>query len=135
MAKKTWAQKREAGNPEVVVMQKPMWGMPPGTKLLISSPREVEAALFAIPLGTTLSLPEFRAQLATAHGADATCPMTTSMFLRIVAEYGMEQLAKGVKIDQVAPFWRVISPQEKIVAKLTFDPSFILAQRIAEGID
>lgn len=116
-------------------MQKPMWGMPPGTKLLISSPREVEAALFAIPLGTTLSLPEFRAQLATAHGADATCPMTTSMFLRIVAEYGMEQLAKGVKIDQVAPFWRVISPQEKIVAKLTFDPSFILAQRIAEGID
>jgi hypothetical protein len=135
MAKKTWAQKREAGNPEVVVMDKSMWGLPPGTKLLISTPREVESALMAIPHGTTLSLPELRAKLADDHQADATCPMTTSMFVRIVAEYAIEQVAQGAKIEDVAPFWRVIGPKDKMVAKFTFDPSVIEERRSAEGID
>lgn len=135
MAKKTWAQKRETGNPEVVVMDKSMWGLAPGTKLLISTPREVESALMAIPQGTTLSVPELRAKLAHDHQADATCPMTTSMFVRIVAEYAMEQVARGVKIEDVAPFWRVIGPKDKMVAKFTFDPSVIVERRSAEGID
>ena len=135
MAKKSWAQKRETGNPEVVVMEKSMWGLAPGTKLLISTPKEVESALLAIPHGTTLSLPELRAQLAHDHQADATCPMTTSMFVRIVAEYAMEQVAQGAKIEDAAPFWRVIGPKDKMVAKFTFDPAVIVERRSAEEID
>ena len=45
-----------------------------------------------------------RNDLAIEYGADFTCPMTTGIFLRIVAEYNYENLSK--KGTEISPFWR-----------------------------
>ena len=45
-------------------------------------------------------------QLAKDFSADVTCPLTTGIFLRIVAEAAEENRLAGHK--RLAPYWRVI---------------------------
>lgn len=115
---KTWRQKFENGRvPEVEVLEKPFGGMIPGDRMLISTPGEVDAELRTIPPGKTLSIPEFRNRLAKKHGAVGCCPLTTSIFLRIVAEVALEEMAEGK--TAVAPFWRVVDAKSPVAKKLS----------------
>lgn len=131
--KKTWAQKFENGRtPEVVKLDKAMLGVPAGAKLLISTPIEIDAYIRAIPSGETRTVHTLRADLAQRHKADTTCPMTTGIFARIVAEKALEDLAAGQKETDVAPFWRLIDPASPLAKKLSCGPDYIAHRRTVE---
>jgi hypothetical protein len=85
---KTWAEKMDAPPPHIDITEKAFAGIPPGTRLLISSPKEIDAYLRRrTKPGKTLTIPQLRTALARARGAEAICPLTTAIFLRIVAEH------------------------------------------------
>ncbi|MFM1807658.1 MAG: hypothetical protein RLZZ242_383, partial [Bacteroidota bacterium] len=58
------------------------------------------------------------------------CPMTTSIFLRIVAEYNLEKMARNE--SEVAPFWRAIDPKSDLAKKLSCGPAFISSKKEEE---
>ena len=131
-AKKTWAEKMKAKPPHHVVLDKDFAGIPKGTKLHISSPEEIAAELKTIPLGSIMSIQAFRRRLAEKNKCDATCPVSTSIFLRIVAEYTWEEFNSSSSIQSLAPFWRVVESSSPMAKKLNFDSSWIDLQRELE---
>ena len=70
--------------------------------------------------------------LAKLHGADATCPVSTAIFLRIVAEAAWDEIESGVPVSEVAPFWRVVDPKSPLAKKLRSGGAWIEQQRAAE---
>ena len=58
---------------------------------------------------------------------DFTCPMTTGIFLRIVAEYNYENLSK--KGTEISPFWRIMNPNSRLSDRLSFDKKIIINKR------
>ncbi len=134
--RKTWAEKMEAGgrSPRVKRIEKPFAGRKAGEKMLIATPRLVESYIRAIPEGQSVDVKTLRDDLAREAGADFTCPVSTGMFLRIVAEAAWEAHEKGTPIDALPPIWRVLDSQSPTLKKLSFDPEFLLAQRRKEGL-
>lgn len=131
---KTWTEKMKAAPPHVVVLDKAFAGVPAGARLLISNPREIETFLRdKLPRGRTLSVQQLRRELAAHHGADAACPVSTSIFLRTVAENAWDQVEAGAPLSQVAPFWRVVEPGSPLARKLRADPAWITLQRELEA--
>ncbi len=135
MAKrKSWRENMQNGrDPHVVALAKPYAGVPAGARLLISSPEEVAGLLRRVHAGDTLSIAELRTKLARRHGADAACPTSTSIFLRIVAESALEDVADGKPLGTVAPFWRVIDPDSALAKRLSCGPDLIRQQRALEA--
>jgi hypothetical protein len=133
-AKKTWKDKMATKPPHHVILEKDFAGVKAGAKLHISSPMEIADALKKIPPGTTPSLQQFRRNIARAQACDATCPVSTSLFLRIVAEYAWEEhVERSVALSQLPPFWRVIEPGTPLSRKLSFDQDWIRLQRDLEA--
>jgi hypothetical protein len=87
--------------------------------MLISSPEEIGRWIGTIPRGETRTILRMRSDLARCAGADAMCPVTASIYLRIVAECALRALDEGQALDTVTPFWRVIAPSDRIAAKLS----------------
>ena len=85
-----------------------------------------------IPAGSTLSPAQLRENLARLHQADATCPVSTGIFLRIVAENACDELEQGQSIHQVCPFWRVVAPDSTTAKKLRVDSKWLEAVRASE---
>lgn len=134
MAKKTWKEKlNPAAAAEVVVLDKPMMGIPSGARLLISTPLAVKKWVEGIPMGESRSPQEMRASLAAEASADATCPLTTGIFVRIVSEAALADLSEGVPVEAITPFWRIVDPQSPLAKKLSCGPEFIATRRAAEG--
>ena len=131
--KKSWAEKLLTGKPHISILEKPFSGLPIGCKLLISSPLEIHQYIQnQIPAGSTLSPVQLRANLAQLHKADATCPVSTGIFLRIVAENACDELEQGQSIHQVCPFWRVVAPDSTTAKKLRVDSKWLEAVRASE---
>jgi alkylated DNA nucleotide flippase Atl1 len=74
--------------------------------MLIPTPKLVDAIVRRVPKGRLVTVGEIRRKLAADFSADVTCPLTTGIFIRIVAEAAEEDRANGRK--RVAPYWRVI---------------------------
>jgi hypothetical protein len=131
-AKKTWAEKMNAKPPHHVVLEKDFAGIPKGAKLHISSPVEIAAELKTIPPGSFMSIQAFRRRLAEKNKCDATCPVSTSIFLRIVAEHTWEEFNSSSSTQELAPFWRVVESSSPMAKKLNFDSAWIDLQRELE---
>jgi len=131
-AKKTWAEKMNAKPPHHVVLEKDFAGIPKGSKLHISSPVEIAAELKTIPPGSFMSIQAFRRRLAEKNKCDATCPVSTSIFLRIVAEHTWEEFNSSSSTQDLAPFWRVVESSSPMAKKLNFDSAWIDLQRELE---
>ncbi len=132
---KTWLEKFENGKePVVEVLDKPFGGMKAGDKMLIASPKLVEEYLFGLRKKQTKSVSDMRTELARKFKADGTCPLTASIFLRIVSELNLERMAAREKPSKIAPFWRVIDEKSPIAKKLSCGPEKVMALRRAEGI-
>jgi hypothetical protein len=130
-----WRKKLERSRPPFVsVTDRPMFGIEAGVKMLISSPKEVQEEIAGIPKGKSVSVPQLRERLARKHGAEVTCPLTTGIFLRIVAEAALDEHESGTPLEKVTPFWRAIGPKDKIAKKVRCGPEWIARQREAEGI-
>jgi hypothetical protein len=131
--KKTWKEKMTTEPPHHVVLEKDFAGVKSGSKLHISSPQAIAEKLRKIPLGETVSLQQFRKNIALAQSCDATCPVSTSLFLRIVAEYAWEEhTEKNIPLADLPPFWRVVEPGTPLSKKLSFDQAWISLQRELE---
>jgi len=104
-AKKTWAEKMNAKPPHHVVLDKDFAGIPKGS---------------------------FRRRLAEKNKCDATCPVSTSIFLRIVAEHTWEEFNSSSSTQDLAPFWRVVESSSPMAKKLNFDSAWIDLQRELE---
>jgi hypothetical protein len=97
--------------------------------MLIASPAILDEYVRSIPQGQTVSVKDMRNELADRHRADHTCPVTTGIFLRIVAEAAWERHLAGEPIPTITPFWRVIEPDSALAQKLACGTEFIAEQR------
>ena len=130
---KTWKQKLDDGRePKVEPLSRPYAGAPEGAMMLVSTPREVEAYMRRVPPGETRTIAQMRDELAQAHGAQVTCPMSTSIFARIAAEAALEEVEHGRRPEEVTPFWRLIEPDAPLAKRLSCGPGFVAARRSAE---
>jgi hypothetical protein len=134
MAKKTWAEKYQTtAEPKIERTDKKFADIPEGVNLLIATPKIVDEYIRQIPKGKSTDIKTMRKDLAAEFHAEYTCPITSGIFLRIVAEKAYEEMQQGKK--QVTPFWRMIDPKSPTAKKLTFGTDFIKEQRAKEGIE
>ena len=131
--KPTWNDKLRCSKAsEVKRLDKAFAGMPEGSRMLIASPAILDEYVRAIPQGRTVSVKSMRDELADRHRAEHTCPVTTGIFLRIVAEAAWERHLTGESLESLTPFWRVIEPDSPLAAKLACGTDFIAKQRAKE---
>lgn len=105
--------------PHVVMLHADFAGVKAGNTMLISSPGEIANYVSRIPRGETRTLDRLRNELARKAGAQAMCPVTTAIYLRVVSEVALRDLEEGKTLDQVVPFWRVVQPGSKLAQKLS----------------
>jgi hypothetical protein len=104
---KTWREKIENAPPRKIEELPPEGAKRMGGRLLlIAHPLDVDETVRAVPKGKLVTMDQIRRYLAAKFGADVTCPLTTGIFLRIIAEAAEEEIAAGAK--KVTPYWRVV---------------------------
>jgi hypothetical protein len=130
----TWTEKLNAPKaPKREVLKKPFAGMPAGTTIFVATPQLIKAKVEAIPRGATRSQADLRRDFAAEQGCATTCPASTSIFLRVVAEAACEAMMAGAAPAEVTPFWRVVEPGSALADKLSCGSEFVALQRAAEG--
>ena len=102
--------------------------------MLIPTPKLVDDYIRQIPKGKGVDSTTIRNDLAAEYGAEVTFPLTTGIFIRIVAEAAYEEYQKGKPLNKITPFWRVINEKSPTAKKLTFGTDFLKEQRMKEGI-
>lgn len=115
----------QAKAPHVVVLESRFAGVPAGARMLISSPAEIAAYISGISHGEVRTVARMRSDLARRADAAAMCPVTAAIYLRVVAEVALRDLAEGKDLTEIVPFWRIIEPEGKIAAKLSCGPDGI----------
>lgn len=132
---RSWTEKfAHPPKPSVSKLGKPYAGHGEGDKMLIPTPAVVAAYVETIPKGESRTMPQMREDLAEAHRADFTCPLTAGIFLRIAAELAWEQHQNGKPLMKITPFWRVVDLKSPMAKKLACGVDFIVKQRKREGI-
>jgi hypothetical protein len=74
--------------------------------MVIPKPLDVDDLIRKIDYGKLATVNQIRVNLAKTYKADHTCPLTTGIFIRIVAETAEEDRRFGLK--DITPYWRVI---------------------------
>jgi hypothetical protein len=129
--RKRFAAKKE---PKVVVSETDFPGVKAGNKLYIATPGIIANYIAGIPHGETRTIERLRNELARNNKAHATCPVSTAIFLRIVAEAAWDDLTDGVLPQNVVPFWRVIDANAPIAKRLRCDSAWLTHMRAAEAV-
>ncbi len=94
-----------------------------GGTLLIARPLDMDSLIQKVGKGKLLTMGQIRERLARDQGADSTCPLTTGIFLRIIAEVAEEDFRSGKK--DITPYWRVLRDNGSLNEKL---PGGVTAQ-------
>jgi len=105
----SWRTKLEKPSVQLpkIVRVPPKWRKQYGSgTMLIAHPLEVDALIRKVPRGKLVTVAQLRARLARQHRASTTCPLTTGIFVRIVAEVAEEDRRAGKA--RVTPYWRVV---------------------------
>ncbi len=135
MAKKSWAEKYKTRiKPEVKTVDEKFADIPAGATMLIATPAIVDEYIRQIPEGHSADIKTMRKDLAAEYHAGYTCPVTSGIFLRIVAEKAYEELENGKKPKDITPFWRMLDPESAAAKKLSFGVDFLKEQRNKEHI-
>ncbi len=119
--------------PKRVKLDKDFAGIKAGSVLFVGTPQIIDAYVRSVPGGQTRTIERMRRELARKNQCDATCPVSTAIFLRICAEAAIESMKAGKAAADVAPFWRVVEPQSTIASKLPIDSQWIAHQRELEA--
>lgn len=110
---------------------------PPGTpqkdrSMLISTPEEVEQFIATIPAGRVVTMKELRAELAQRHGALIACPMSTAIFVNVVARaYAEREETTG---EKSIGWWRVLTGDGKLNPKFPGGTAEQARRLAAEGV-
>ena len=127
--KKSWLDKlNEHKKPKIKRIDIDFADIPSGSNMFIATPKIIDQYIQEIGFGKRVDAKTLRKDLAIEHNADYTCPVTTGIFLRIVAEANYEKLQQGKSIEEITAFWRVIEPNSALSKKLTFGQDFLLQQ-------
>jgi hypothetical protein len=105
-----WAVKLRPG-------QKPMLVKNPNGpgRMLVPTPMLVAAEIRKVRRGSLVTPARLRARLARDAGAATTCPLTTGIFLNIIAGAAEEERAAGRR--PTAPWWRVVDDNGRLNEK------------------
>ena len=132
---KTWLEKFNDPRPHMVIPSpRDFGGTKKGDRMLIPTPKIIDAFIAGIPRGRSMDLLTFRTRLARRYKAQVTCPVTAGFHLRAVAEVALEKLKGGAKVSEITPFWRVLDEDAPTTARLSCGVAFVQKQRRAEGI-
>jgi hypothetical protein len=114
---KTWTEKYHACKaPHGKILEKKFAGHEPGSTLWISSCSEIADTIKQ--LNTRSSLPELRKIIAGKNKHAVTCPLTTGLFFRIVANAAVESWQTGASIESITPFWNAIEEMDPMWSKI-----------------
>jgi hypothetical protein len=108
-------------------------GIPAGATLFVGTPDILKAYIQKIPSGQTRTLQRLRRDLSRAHRCQAMCPVSTAIFLRMLAESAWDELSTGRPVRDVTPFWRVIEPGSTIAKRLRTPDTWLRAQLASEA--
>jgi hypothetical protein len=134
--KKTWTEKLHVKKePQLIKIHKDFWGYTKGDSMYISTPKIIENYIKQIAKGKSIDTITMRNDLAIENNAVFTCPLTTGIFLRIVAEAAYEQIEQGVPLKNITPFWRIIEPTSALAKKLSFGKDVLIELRKKEKIE
>ena len=123
---KSWREKMYNGKqPKVVITNKKLADVPENETMVIVTPIVVDEYINNIEPGKHTSLQQMRKDLAATYNAHFCCPITSGIFLRIVAEAAYEQYLNGKTINEITPFWRMIDRNSPCYKKLSFGTQFI----------
>ena len=123
---KTWREKLEKEQEPRVVDVPPKMAKRFGTgKMLIPTPILVDGLIRKVDKGKLVTINQIRERLAKDFKVDSTCPLTTGIFLRIVAETAEEDLSRGV--TEITPYWRVVRDDGSLNEKF---PGSVKAQAV-----
>jgi len=75
-------------------------------KMLIPKPLDVEAVIKKVPRGKLITQQQIREMLATKFKVKVTCPITTGIFVRMIANAAEEERELGK--ENITPWWRVV---------------------------
>jgi hypothetical protein len=133
--KKSWLDKlNENIEPKIKRIEIDFADIPAGSTMFIATPKLIDQYIKEIGVGKRINTKTLRKDLALEHNADYTCPVTTGIFLRIVAEANYEKLQQGKSLEEITPFWRAIEPNSTLAKKLTFGQEFLLQQVDKESV-
>ncbi|MEC7974821.1 MAG: hypothetical protein VX142_03350 [Pseudomonadota bacterium] len=132
MAQTAIERLNKAKSPKVVILEKDFAGIRAGSSMFVATPKIVDEFINKMPYGRFITMPELRADLAIEYDCDATCPVSTAIFLRVVAEAALEHLEQGATTADITPFWRVVAPGDKVSARLPIDQKWLEARRQEE---
>lgn len=136
MAKKSWQEKFYNGKKAVVkILDKKIADMPQGTAMLIATPAIIDDYIQQIPKGNFVNMATIRKDLAITYNAHTTCPLTTGIFIRIIAEKAHEEYRMGKPLVTITPFWRVVNANSTLAKKLPCGADFIKEMQEKEGIN
>ena len=75
-------------------------------RMLIPNPLDVENIIRNVPYGKLVTMGMIREKLAREFSVNVTCPLTTGIFVRLIAEAAEEEKETGRK--DITPYWRVL---------------------------
>lgn len=129
----SWIEKREQNRTyQIKKLSKKFADIPEGSQMFIATPKIIEDYMHTIPPGYKVDMKTLRNDLALQFGADYTCPVTSGIYLRIVAEAACEELKQGKNPSDITPFWRAIDVHSKVASKLSCGISFLAKQQRLE---
>ena len=102
----SWREKLERPQEARLVKVPPKMSRFGKGMMLIPTPSLVNGLLRKVPRGKLVTVGAIREKLARDHEADVTCPLTTGIFVRIVAEAAEED--RGQNKKRITPYWRVV---------------------------
>ena len=130
-----WRKRFDGAKPaKTVMLHADFAGVRAGTLMFIGSPGVIANYISRIPQGETRSIERMRNELARKKGAGAMCPVTTAIYLKVVAEVALDDLEAGTPRADVVPFWRVIDPGSKIARRLSCGDDAIAHHRRLDAL-
>ncbi|MDQ6434008.1 hypothetical protein RB623_08105 [Mesorhizobium sp. LHD-90] len=131
---KTWTDRLDAGEAVIKPTPRTVGDVVEGQTMLVPTARQVDQFIRSIPPGARIDVRALRTAMAIEHGAEVSCPVYTGYHLRTVAEAANEALERGVPLEDITPFWRVLDASTPTTKKLSFGAEFVAKQRRREGL-
>lgn len=104
---KSWREKRDKPQePTVVKIEGKMRERFGPGRMVIATPKIIDGIVRMIPKGKLTTVSAIMDRLAADFGTDSACPITTGIFLNIVAKAAEEECAAGMR--RISPYWRVL---------------------------
>ena len=114
MAKSAAEQLNADKQPKIVVLDANFAGIKQGQKLFVATPQIIDQYIRKIPFGKTRTITRLRREIARRRKCDATCPVSTAIFIRICAQAAIDEFENGAAITDITPFWRLLTSEDKI---------------------